>query len=247
MRKSSLFRRAWALALAAGSAALPAAACPPQGPLVALDAGHSPASPGATSARGRPEYGFNIALARRVQTALAGAGFRTVLVNAEARAMKPAERAYAAQRAGADLLVSLHHDSVQPRYLDRWTHEGRSLAYSDRFAGYSLFVSARNGAAEGSARLGWLLGGELTARGLTPTLHHAEAIPGENRPLLEPRLGLYRFDDLLVLKSAPMPAVLVEAGVIVHRAEEERLAAPARQDQVAEAIVAAVQRYCGPK
>jgi len=34
-------------------------------------------------------------------------------------------------------------------------------------------------------------------------------------------LGLYRFNDLEVLKTAPMPAALLETGIIVNRREEQ--------------------------
>ena len=54
------------------------------------------------------------------------------------------------------------------------------------------------------------------AAGEKPSLYHAEPIAGENRPLLDRRLGVHRFDGLAVLKTATMPAVLVEAGVIVN-------------------------------
>jgi hypothetical protein len=54
--------------------------------------------------------------------------------------------------------------------------------------------------------------------------HHAEPIKGENRELVNPELGIYRFDDLIVLKSAAMPAALLECGVIVNRSEESRAA-----------------------
>jgi len=37
---------------------------------------------------------------------------------------------------------------------------------------------------------------------------------------------VHRYDGLVVLHSARMPAVLVEAGVIVNPAEEARLAQP---------------------
>jgi N-acetylmuramoyl-L-alanine amidase len=56
---------------------------------------------------------------------------------------------------------------------------------------------------------------------------------------------VYRFDDLLVLEGAAMPAALVECGVIVNRAEEREAASPARQEAVAGAIAAAVRTALG--
>ena len=84
------------------------------------------------------------------------------------------------------------------------------------------------------------LGVAMRRQGLMPTLHHAEPIKGENRELVNPDLGIYRFDDLIVLKSAPMPAALLECGVIVNRAEEAELLTEERQQKAVAAIHQAV-------
>ncbi|AUB84241.1 N-acetylmuramoyl-L-alanine amidase family protein [Candidatus Thiodictyon syntrophicum] len=223
----------------------PARACSPAAFVVAIDVGHSLRSPGAVSARGVPEFRFNRDLAAAAADVLAAGGFRrSFVINADGTAQSLRGRTDEAARRGADLLLSIHHDSVQPRYLSNWTLDGVTRPYSDHFRGFSLFVSAKNRQAERSRRFAELLGRSLTARGLTPTLHHAEPIAGEHRPLLDARLGLYRFDDLVVLKGAAMPAVLLEAGVILNRDEESLLAQGAYQQRIAAAILAAVQDYC---
>ena len=109
---------------------------------VAVDVGHSVHRPGATSARGVGEWKFNVALARQVTDALTHAGIRATLLNPEGNEISLPERPAAALRASATLLVSLHHDSVQPRYLSRWEWDGHEQSFSDLFKGYGLFVSA---------------------------------------------------------------------------------------------------------
>jgi N-acetylmuramoyl-L-alanine amidase len=89
-----------------------------------------------------------------------------------------------------------------------------------------------------------LLGAELMARGMHFTTHHAENITGERRQLLDPELGVYRYDQLIVLKTTKAPAVLLEAGIIVNRAEEILLISPERQALVSLAAPAAVKRFC---
>ena len=49
------------------------------------------------------------------------------------------------------------------------------------------------------------------------------------RELLDAQAGVYRYDQLIVLKDTRMPAVLLEAGSIVNRDEELLLATPERQ------------------
>lgn len=212
-------------------------------PRVAIDIGHSHAQPGAISARGRSEFSFNLELARHIRDLLAGQGVSAHLLN-EDGTLKLQERPGLARQVGADLLLSLHHDSVQPRYLASWTVNGHEQKFSDRYRGHSLFVSAANAEYQASRRMAEELGRQLRRQGLTPTLHHAEAIEGENRPLLDAALGLYRFDGLYVLRSASMPAVLLEAGVIVHRDEELALLSRERRDRIAQAVADAIRGHC---
>jgi N-acetylmuramoyl-L-alanine amidase len=92
----------------------PAAAREP--PLVAIDVGHYLAEPGATSARGRAELEFNRDLAALVRDELQSRGIRVLLVGADGDMAVLSRRTAAAR--GADLLLSVHHDSVQPDYLE---------------------------------------------------------------------------------------------------------------------------------
>ena len=84
-----------------------------------------------------------------------------------------------ARAAGADLFPLLHHDTVQPQYLATWTVDGKPQRYSDAFHGYSVFVSDENAHAADSRRFGALIGEAMLAAGFSPSLHHAEMIPGE--------------------------------------------------------------------
>ncbi len=213
--------------------------------VVAVDAGHSPDSPGATSARGVPEYEFNARLAKLIVARLHARGFtRAFIVSGEGRALSPAERAGAANGAGADLLISVHHDSVQPVYLSEWSYGGNKLLYCDRFKGYSLFIS---GVTEGYGRallFARILAGRMISGGLSPSHYHAEPIPGEARDPVDQDKGIYRDDSLTLLKEAHMPAVLMEAGVIVNRDEEAMLEDGAHREKIAEAVVSSVEEYC---
>ncbi|WP_027184680.1 N-acetylmuramoyl-L-alanine amidase family protein [Desulfovibrio inopinatus] len=207
--------------------------------------GHSNRRGGAQSARGRSEFLFNQKLAAALADGLRQAGFsKTVLVNFEGNVDSLEAKVRAAKAAQADIVLSIHHDSVQPRYLSKWTVNGKAYRYSDRFSGYSLFVSKKNPRFGASFALARKLGEQLRRRGLVPTLHHAEPIKGENRPLLDKKNGVYQYDGLVVLREADVPAVLIEAGVIVHRDEELDLLSEERQQATVEAVVEAVRAYC---
>ncbi len=155
------------------------------------------------------------------------------------------QRAVEIARIKTGILLSIHHDSAQLRYFSTWTYKGRKRRYSDKFRGHSLFISSRAANYGRSRALGRALGKALRNAGLTPTLHHAEPIKGENRPLLDPRLGLYNYVGLRVLRAAKVPAVLIEAGVIVNRQRELILGTEEFMNTFTSAVVAGLKNFCG--
>lgn len=214
---------------------------------IMVDVGHSKEVPGAVSARGIDEYDFNLRLGRRVERQLVAKGFsRAVLMITDGRAQSSlAKRITRANDAKADLFLSIHHDSVPETFMNMWTYEGKSRRYSDRFPGHSIFVSADNPQYKLSLLFASMIGNEMRARGLHYTPHYIEKFMGERRhELLDAEAGVYRYDRLAVLMFTHMPAVLLEAGMIVHRAEEVALASPERQALIASAVTDAVELYC---
>jgi N-acetylmuramoyl-L-alanine amidase len=114
------------------------------------------------------------------------------------------------------------------------------MAYGDRFAGFSLFVSRKNAYLPASLNCASAIGGALIRAGFKPSRHHAEPIPGENRPFADESNGVHYYDGLLVLKTARQPAVLMEAGIIVNRDEELTLREPATREKIAKAVAGAL-------
>ncbi|KTB95719.1 N-acetylmuramoyl-L-alanine amidase family protein [Pseudomonas syringae] len=193
---------------------------------VIVDAGHTRAHPGATGASGRVEHLYNLDLSSAVARNLQAGGDRVTRTGADNLDIALADRPNA--EPGANLFVSIHHDSMQQSWIDA----GRRR----EFKGYSIFVSTLNPHYQQSLACAKAIGEKLLAAGETPSLYHVTPIKGENRPFIDQRLGIHRFDDLIVLKTAPMPAVLIEAGVIANPDEEPRLQDPATIAKIAKAI-----------
>jgi N-acetylmuramoyl-L-alanine amidase len=217
---------------------------------IVLDVGHTTEAPGAMSARNVPEFDFNLRLAKRIEERLRSEGFvETGLLVTEGKA-RPSlwKRVAAANRSGARLLLSIHHDSVPDSFLEEWDFEGTKSHFSDRFTGYSLFVSRRNPLFETSLKVGKLLGKQMKAQGLEYAHHYTQALMGRyRRKLLDKDAGVYRFDDLVVLRWARMPAVLLEAGSIINRDEELAMNSPERQDMISAAVAGAVKQFCNSR
>jgi N-acetylmuramoyl-L-alanine amidase len=208
------------------------------GPTIAVDVGHSRAVPGATSAHGRVEFEFNLELAADIDTALRRNGLATRLIGAEGDMARLSARTASAR--GADFLLSVHHDSVQPHFLEGWQWQGGDRLYSDRYSGFSLFVSHKNPALAASLRCASAIGAALRQAGFRPSLYHAERIPGESKPFADRENGVHYYDNLVVLITAASPAVLLEAGVIVNREEAITAAEPETRRRMAAAVAAGV-------
>jgi len=206
-------------------------------PLVALDPGHTDAHPGAVSVRGIPEVSYNDAFVAVLGPRLSRDGFRVLVTRGPGEEIELSARADRANARRASVLLSIHHDSVQEDLLEEVPQNGRTAMRTVRpVRGYSLFVSGQNPRYEDSLKVAEAIGRRLLALGRPPSLHHAERIPGEGRTLLDERLGIYRFDELAVLREASCPAVLLEVGVLVDEADEAYIADPARREALSEAI-----------
>jgi len=200
---------------------------------VAVDVGHYYGEPGVISASGRPEFEYNLELASEVKTYLQKAGFQVRMIGEKGDYAVLHYRTRDA--AGADLFLSIHHDSVRRGLLSQ----------AERFAGFSLFISRRNPHADRSLACAAAIGGEMRAAGFIPSRYHADPVLGEDRPFADEENGVHFYDNLAVARSASMPAVLVEAGVIVNPAEEARLRDPQLRTRLAAAIASGV-RACLP-
>ena len=214
---------------------------------VLIDVGHTATSPGADSARGVPEYEFNLKLADVIAQSLREAGFdKSVrLITSGAKLPSLFQRVASANNLHADLLISVHHDSVPDNLKEAWQYEGKKNYYSDRFSGYAIFVSNDNADRAGSREFGHSLGQELQKRGLHYTPHYTLPLMGRYRhELVDAEAGVYRYDHLIVLHSTRMPAVLLEAGSIVNRQEEVDVATPEHRVMIGEAVTAAVEDFC---
>ncbi len=206
---------------------------------IAIDVGHYLEAPGAISARGRPEFEFNLELAREIETELSSRRHAVRLIGADGMMKELWRRPRAAD--GMDLFISVHHDSVQERFLATWLHDGVERRYSDRFSGYSLFVSRENPALARSLRCASAIGAALRSAGFQPSLYHADPVLGENRAFADRDNGVHYFDGLAVLRHALLPALLFEAGVIVNRDEEMRMSAASVRRLIAAKVADGVE------
>jgi N-acetylmuramoyl-L-alanine amidase len=223
------------------------AKCDPPKFKIFVDVGHTKESDGALSARDVPEFDFNLKLATQVVEKLKADGFAGAKLLVTTGKARPSlfKRVAAANDSHADLFLSIHHDSVPDKMLEDWEFEGKKRHFSDRFKGYSLFVSRDNADFESSLTFAKLIGKELKAKGLRFADQYTLPVMGRYRhELLDKDAGVYRYDQLIVLMRTRMPAVLLEAGSIINRDEELQMSTPERQDMIITSVAAALKKYC---
>ena len=109
---------------------------------VVVDVGHTVGVPGAMSARGIPEYAFNLQLAREIKQALVDAGFEqtVLLITATAPRRGLVERAARANSMHANLFIAIHHDSVPDNLKHSWDYGGQKNEFNDDYPGYAIFI-----------------------------------------------------------------------------------------------------------
>ena len=233
---------------AKSSAAKPSApGCNPAKFRIVVDVGHTAESEGAMSARNVSEYVFNLRLAQRIAEKLKAEGFgETKLLVTEGRARASlVRRVAAASKLEANLFLSIHHDSVPTKFLEAWEFEGKKSHFSDRFSGYSVFVSNDNPEFKASLLIAELVAKEMKGQGLKYAEQYSQPIMGKyQHPLLNKETGVYSYDKLIVLKKTRMPAVLLEAGSIINREEELRIDSPEHRNIVSSGVAVALKAFC---
>ena len=201
---------------------------------IVLDPGHSKIKFGTRSCSGGLEYLYNIELTDTVAKYLSGKGIDIEITHDKETNINLMDRVK--YSIGKKLFISIHHDSAQKQFIE--IINGNPC--SEKARGFSIFVSKKNAYFEKSLIAAKFIGEAMIRLGYNPSTHHHEPIKGENRLLLDAKRGVYQFDDLIVLKHAKSPAVLFEAGVIIHREDDVLVKTVKFQNDVAWSLEQAI-------
>jgi len=184
---------------------------------ISIDVGHSLKDPGATSAYGDSEFSYNLAMSRVMAFVVRQDGANVKIINYDGSIRKLEERSDKA--IGSDLFISVHHDSVHESDLTYWEYNGTRLRFNDQVKGFGIFVSPKNPYFQQSLKCAKAIAKNLVQTGFVPNYYHNRTHKGKKRELFFDNLPVYRYDNLVVLKKATVPAILIETGVIINRNE----------------------------
>ena len=214
---------------------------------VALDAGHGGEDGGAKGAKGLREKDAALSLAKALGKRLEEAGLAVTYTRQDDTFIPLWERAKRANEQGADLFVSLHLNAAKARAAKGSEVYFLSLSAGDQEA-EALAEEENAGGAEAPAP-----GPENVVASILDDLAQKAFLEDSERLAVEVQHQLNRLAGIkergvkqarfVVLRSAAMPAVLVETAFISNPKEEQKLKDPAFVDQVAQAIAKGVRSY----
>ncbi len=220
-------------------------------PLVVIDPGHGGFDPGTQSASGVLEKDVALSISRRLAYALKLRGVRVQLTRDSDDFISLPERTRRANRAGADLFVSIHLNSspnlqttgIETYYLNNTTdHATIRLARMEN-AGVTGASAPRDG------NLNYILADLRQNYKATEAVSLARTIESQTAADLDAQLGLTvnplgaKMGPFYVLVGAHMPAVLVECGFLSSVDEAQRLSSARYQEILAEGIATAIVHY----
>lgn len=197
---------------------------------ICLDPGHGGKEPGQKSGV-RLEKKYTLMLAQTVRALLVDAGFNVIMTRRDDSHVEWTERTRIAERAGADLFISLHYNA---------SADGGSDA-----AGIEVYAMTPEGAKStnvsndvGSLKA-WT-GNEHDAENVHLAYQVQKALL-QRLPGTEDR-GVRRA-RFIVLRLAEMPAILIEGGFMSNPGDARWIYADTGRKRMAQAIVDGIQAY----
>lgn len=222
----------------------------PKIPLIVIDPGHGGIDPGARGKSGIWEKRIVLLQARELRRQLESKGrYRVLLTRDGDIFIRLRERIAIAQKAGADLFLSLHADSIKnPRVSGASIYtlsekasdrEAAALAEKENKADIIAGIDL-NDKSKAVARILIDLRQRMTKN---ESVRFAEMLVDEFQGKLPLLRKTRRFAGFAVLKAPDIPSVLIEMGYLSNRKDERLLRNKAHRRRVAAAIVRAVDSF----
>ena len=224
---------------------------PVKKPTIAIDAGHGGEDPGAIGVGGTYEKHVTLVAARELRARLEATGrYRVVLTRDRDVFLRLRDRVLRARKAGADLFISLHADSIgspDVRGLSVYTlsdqasdREAAALAARENKADLIGGVDLRGVAAPEVINILIDLAQRET---MNLSAHYARTLVADlgDQTFLLPET--HRSAGFAVLKAPDVPSVLIELGYLSNPHEERALLQSAYRSRLIDGIVRATDRF----
>ena len=204
---------------------------PPALRVIVIDAGHGGQD---TGTQNKPlkldEKDFTLDVANRLRAILAKQGYQVLMTRTDDRFIELARRAEIANKAGADLFISIHFNAVGGVPLVRGSETYVMTPRYQRSTGSAKREPGDNVANPGNTMDAWnsLLGYHMHAKVLAE-------LGSVDRGFKRARFA--------VLRLVNSPGVLIEAGYLSNNDEARKIATPDYRASLAEALADGVKAY----
>ncbi len=214
--------------LSPSSVASPA---PPALRVIAIDAGHGGQDTGTQNKAFKlDEKTFTLDVAMRLRALLVQQGYKVIMTRTDDRFVELPRRAEIANKAGADLFISIHFNAVAGSPTVRGSETYVMTPQYQRSTSSPKRDASDNVRNPGNLNDPWnaLLGYHMHNQVI-------DSLRGEDRGFKRARFA--------VLRLVNSPAVLIEAGYLSNNDEARRIATPAYRAALAEALAQGVRAY----
>ena len=247
LQSSSAAERAPAVAPPAPAAAGSVAALP----VVVIDPGHGGVDPGAAGPRGASEKDIVLAFARRLKEKIeASGGRRVVMTRDDDSFVSLPARVGLARDAGADLMISIHADTLSDPFGVRGaTVYTLSEKASDKEAGRLADKENRADMIAGldlsdePAEVAGILFDLARRETQTFTSQFAKGLVRELRQAAQLNKNPLRSAGFYVLKAPDVPSVLLELGYLSSKEDAKLMMSEAWREKATGAVAQAVDGY----
>jgi N-acetylmuramoyl-L-alanine amidase len=218
--------------------------------VVVIDPGHGGIDPGTVSARGTYEKAVTLAIARELAGELNGRGrYHVVLTRERDVFVRLRKRLEKARKAGGELFISLHADSIENRRFRGTSVYTLSEKSSDA---ESELLAAKENKADIIAGVDLAAqSDEVTSILINLAQRETMNLSASFANMLLPEIGRtgrllrksHRFAGFAVLKAPDVPSVLIEMGYLSNREDERLLTSRSLRRNLILAIARAIDRY----
>ena len=202
--------------------------------IIAIDPGHGGVDRGTRNPKlGLEEKGFALDVAKRLERLLEARGFQAILTRTEDMKIELAQRAVIANRANADLFVSIHFNSLPN---DSRTRGAEIFTFAPQHQrSTNSWGPAQRDDTEGSAAP--VNRYDAWSSALAHSIHR-EVI--DQLKVFDRGQKIAHFG---VLRGLDCPGVLVESGFLSNEDEARKIATPGYRQQIAEALADGIVNY----
>ena len=218
--------------------------------VIAIDAGHGGYDPGALGRRSKEK---NIALAISKELAKrinAEPGMSAVLIRDRDVFVEHRDRMAIARKNKADLFVSIHADAFDDSRANGASVFALNLVGASKEAARTMERREKAPVSVGGvslhdkdAVLASVLFDLSQNAALSASLDVGAKVSKQLSKVAKMHTKTVKQKELLVLKSADMPSILVETGFISNAAEEKKLSDSGHQRRLANAVLAGIRSY----